>query len=350
MDPVAHTLFGATLAEIGLKTKSRYATATLIIGANLPDVDAVLTLFGTDTALLHRRGMTHGIVAMAVLPLLLAGGVWLWNRRRPDRGAQPFHLPAIVGLAYLSTWSHPLLDWMNTYGVRLLMPLDGRWFYGDTLFIMDPWFWLTTSAGVVMARATSRRSVAGWVVLTALASLLVVGYPAVPLLAKGFWVAGVATVVMLRRTRAVGSQTVARVGLALLVVYIGAMFGLGRSAERAFRSAEALSVQSNPAPANPLAHRIVVEYATYFEIVGEDGSVVRVEKPPRDAVIDAAMASPGVAGFMNWTRFPIWDKRPMEHGGWEVTFRDLRYVEPGGESPGIGLVRVELDTQLNPVL
>ncbi len=41
MDPLAHTLFGAALAESGLKRRSRYATATLLIGANLPDIDVV---------------------------------------------------------------------------------------------------------------------------------------------------------------------------------------------------------------------------------------------------------------------------------------------------------------------
>lgn len=51
MDPLAHTLFGATLAETGLKRLSRYATPTLLIGANLPDIDAVATAFGRDTSL-----------------------------------------------------------------------------------------------------------------------------------------------------------------------------------------------------------------------------------------------------------------------------------------------------------
>ena len=32
MDPVAHTLVGAVLAETGLKRVLRYATATLLIG------------------------------------------------------------------------------------------------------------------------------------------------------------------------------------------------------------------------------------------------------------------------------------------------------------------------------
>jgi len=35
MDPVAHTLFGAALAESALKNRSRYATATLLLTAGV---------------------------------------------------------------------------------------------------------------------------------------------------------------------------------------------------------------------------------------------------------------------------------------------------------------------------
>ena len=137
MDPLAHTLFGAAMAETGLKKCSCYATATLLIGANLPDIDAVAMLWGEDIALSIRRGWSHGVLAMVVLPFVLVGGIWLWhrwrNRRRPD--APPVHWLWLVAISFVAVWSHPLLDWLNTYGIRLLMPFDDTWFYGDTLFI-----------------------------------------------------------------------------------------------------------------------------------------------------------------------------------------------------------------------
>src|SRR5512138_1384708 len=105
MDPLAHTLLGATLAESGLKRRSRYATATLLIGANLPDIDAVANLWGADVALHSRRGVTHGVIAMVALPLLLAAMVWIWHRWRGATAqgveAPPFRPRAIVALAYL---------------------------------------------------------------------------------------------------------------------------------------------------------------------------------------------------------------------------------------------------------
>src|SRR6188474_2610265 len=106
MDPLAHTLLGATLAESGLKRRSRYATATLLIGANLPDIDAVANFWGADAALHSRRGVTHGVLAMVALPLMLAAVVWLWHRWRGSTAAAvdaPHFRPrAIAALAFLS--------------------------------------------------------------------------------------------------------------------------------------------------------------------------------------------------------------------------------------------------------
>ena len=173
MDPVAHTLLGAALAETGLKKLSRYASATLIIGANLPDIDVVAQLWGEDVALYVRRGWSHGILAMLILPLLLACAVGAWHRWRGARrsDAPPFHLATIIALACLGTWSHPLLDWLNTYGVRLLMPFSETWFYGDTLFIVDPWFWLLSAAALVLA-CNQRGGLLGWALLALLATWL----------------------------------------------------------------------------------------------------------------------------------------------------------------------------------
>lgn len=75
MDNLTHSLFGAMLAETGLKRTTPLATATLIIGANLPDIDGLATFGGSDFALYFRRGWTHGVLAMAVLPALLAGAM-----------------------------------------------------------------------------------------------------------------------------------------------------------------------------------------------------------------------------------------------------------------------------------
>ena len=42
MDNVCHTLVGAAMAPAGLRSRTAYAGATLMIGANLPDVDVLV--------------------------------------------------------------------------------------------------------------------------------------------------------------------------------------------------------------------------------------------------------------------------------------------------------------------
>src|SRR5438477_2004472 len=91
IDPVCHTLVGAALARSGLGKRTALATATLLIGANLPDVDIVASFDGPAGDLAFRRGWTHGILAVAVLPVLLTGGMLLFDRtiRRASRSSLP---------------------------------------------------------------------------------------------------------------------------------------------------------------------------------------------------------------------------------------------------------------------
>jgi len=158
MDNLCHTLAGLAMGEAGLKRRTPLGNVTLMIGANLPDVDAAAMFWGRTASLGFRRGWTHGVLAMCLWPLVLAGAMLAFDRmRRRPPGAPPAPFAGLLLLAALSVWSHPLLDLTNVYGVRLLMPFSDRWFYGDTLFIVDPWLWLGLAGGVVLTRRARRR-------------------------------------------------------------------------------------------------------------------------------------------------------------------------------------------------
>jgi inner membrane protein len=167
LDNLCHTLTGAALAEAGLKHRTRFASATLMIAANLPDIDVLA--FVTDTpSVAIRRGWTHGVLAQALLPVLLAAAIIALDRWRPPRAGQtPARAGALLGLGYLGVLSHVAMDWLNNYGVRLLMPFSGRWFYGDAVFIVDPWLWLSLAAGAILARRAGRTRIAAVAVLAA---------------------------------------------------------------------------------------------------------------------------------------------------------------------------------------
>lgn len=147
MDNITHSLVGALIGQAGLKRKTGLAMPALIIGANLPDVDAAC-LFWLDGVqhLGFRRGITHGPIAWVLLPLILAGLLYGFDRWQAKRGTRPDgRLPVsfkwLFLLSFIACLTHPALDWLNVYGVRLLEPFSSRWFYGDTLFIIDVWLW-----------------------------------------------------------------------------------------------------------------------------------------------------------------------------------------------------------------
>ena len=154
MDNLTHSMAGALLARMGLKSLSARATATLVIAANIPDIDALATVLGRES-LAIRRGITHGPIALLLLPLLLTGLMLLYNRWRPAE--QPVRAGPLLLCAYIGTLSHPALDWMNSYGIRLLEPFSSRWYAGDTLFIIDIWIWATLIGCFFWSRRREKR-------------------------------------------------------------------------------------------------------------------------------------------------------------------------------------------------
>lgn len=363
MDPLAHTLVGATLGETGLKKTTPLGTATLVLGANAPDLDFFFGLSGTDESLWVRRGLTHGIVAMFVLPFVVALLMFGLGRLRVRGGAAPPRFGPLLGLAFLAVLTHPLLDWMNTYGVRLLMPFDGRWFYGDALFIVDPWVWLLAASALVLSTTRTRLGIGAWIVLGAGASALILGFPEVPWGTQLFWCLGVAAIVLLRRPLRIGAQPVARAAFGLIAIYVLAMIGGSALAEtqvRGFyedRGVRLGASMAAPLPGNPFVREVVgmTDDAYHFAEVRwlADPAVARTRPPlPRpdleDPVVRAALAHPDVRGFANWVRLPFVDVMDYQ-GGYRVVMRDLRYSRPDEESfADFAKVVVDLDRDLRP--
>jgi inner membrane protein len=143
------------MGHAGLARRSALGMSTLLIAANLPDID--IAVFATDALpMAVRRGWTHGVLAQALMPPLLAAAMIGVHRltRRPGVSAPRFG--ALTLLGYAGVFSHVFLDFLNSFGIRLLMPFSDRWFYGDALYIVDPWMYLTLGGGVALAYAKRR--------------------------------------------------------------------------------------------------------------------------------------------------------------------------------------------------
>ena len=166
MDNLTHSLVGALLGQMGLKKKTGLAMPTLIIAANLPDIDAGCAIYGIES-LSMRRGITHGPIALVVLPILLWALMLAFDRWQERRGKRPsdrlpIHKGWLLALAYIGCLSHPALDWLNNYGIRLLEPFSHRWFYGDSIFIIDLWIWIALAVSVWLSLRRERLATADW--------------------------------------------------------------------------------------------------------------------------------------------------------------------------------------------
>lgn len=147
MDNLTHSLVGAVLGRMGLKRLSPRAMPALIVSANLPDIDSFVAPWFGVTARTAHRGFTHGLGGLLTLPLFVLAMILVWEKLQPGKEG-PIKMGGLLLAGFIGTLSHSLLDLMNTYGVRLLEPFVSRWFYGDALFILDPWIWITLILGL----------------------------------------------------------------------------------------------------------------------------------------------------------------------------------------------------------
>lgn len=314
MDNLCHALTGLAMGHAGLKRRTPLALTTLVLAANAPDID--IAVVATDTlAVYFRRGWTHGPPAMIVLPILLTGLVVAADRLVRQKRPQP--PPPVVPreillVAALGCWSHPLLDYMNSYGIRLLMPLSGRWFYGDALYIVDPWMYVLLGSGV-WAAWTSRGAVAG--------------------------------------------TTVARRALAAAALYVALMWGSNVWARTVVADGLARAGQAGarfmvtPVAVNPFRREVFVDLGDRYERGFLTFTPLPVFRPAGfgvavnadDPAAKQAATTAQARQFLTWSRFPFYvvDRTPQ---GTVVTLNDARYAGPTGREGWAGL-RIPVDAR-----
>lgn len=142
MDNITHTLVGIAAGEGLAQTRKKDRLPLWLASAlanNLPDLDVILTAFflkGKTNYLLHHRGHTHTFLLSPLLALLLFFGMWFLWRNRPN-----FPRKEVFLLCLLGPFLHIFADYWNSYGVHPLWPWNNQWFYGDMVFIVEPWIW-----------------------------------------------------------------------------------------------------------------------------------------------------------------------------------------------------------------
>jgi len=302
MDPLTHTLTGLALSRAGLKRLSAHATPVLLLAANAPDCDIVTAPWGAVPYLHYHRYITHAFLSIPLMALLAVLVVRPFVRKPFD-----WKLTYLVALAGAA--SHPLLDWMNAYGIRLFLPFSGKWYALSISSLTDYWI-----LGMLLLAA-----VAPWF------------------------------------SRLVNSEIGARSGTgrgwAVAALCFVALYGSGRYLlhERALAVLDArlydgltpVRVAAQPEPLNPFLWRGIVETGPFYEMFNVNllqefdpaaGRVLyKAEPDPRQAAAAAAARKTAAfRAFLDFSQYPYWRFSEVEQpqNGILVEAIDLRFATP----------------------
>ncbi len=354
MENLTHSLLGATIAEAALPVGATDRQRALFYGfgiaaANLPDADLLYTSITPAPLgyLLHHRGYTHTLAGIVGLALMIALVAALPPIRRALSGTHGrFRLLVVAALA-----SHVIADAWNSYGVHPFYPFGTRWYYGDAVYIAEPWLWTLLGVSVVLNARRDR-------VRLALAALLI-GVPvaAAVLHVIQFWIvaalaiAGALLVVMMRSRRPMTRAWMSLVAATFFVVLsFGARSIAKAEVRRRLRPSAAqpmIDVVLNPRPGNPLCWSALTLEDSASNIVMKRGALTVVpgrlfsycEAPlTGDGVQSIAMLSNAamrdcwVRAWLQFGRVPVLSGETItdaRFGGGRGNFTAMRVV-PGG--------------------
>jgi inner membrane protein len=200
----------------------------------------------------------------AVVPcaLLVLAGVWLTLRVR-QRSFSSREWRLLVALAAIGPVCHLLLDFSNNYGVHPFWPLDNAWYYGDAVFIIEPWFWVSTLPALVyLARSRVAKAVLG--LLLGVMIVLVWVVPLVPTLASVAVTLSVAVALLVLKPLRPSTRVIVgfAVSLAVLGVFVVSSRDARASAQRVtlaqYPEARILDAIVSPVPGTPVCFNALV--------------------------------------------------------------------------------------------
>jgi inner membrane protein len=359
VDTITHSLFGFIIAKSAGNTASRFTIPTCILAANAPDIDIVVWPFwGLYPYIHHHRGITHSLIGILGLGLLIPAMFWLlkyivsWIRKT----SIDFNIIFLVRMSLIASASHLVLDWTNNYGIRPWLPWDSSWYFGDLIFIIDPWLWLIFGSSAFLLSSTSKLIKWSWL----FGAILIAGFLILtsfkgtirsPKLVPFLWITGMILVTIIqhkvrvkewRRTIAVGSFITFIIYLIVLSIvhhmaFKQSKFIANSLAHNNGEHIERIVVQ--PMFANPTDWECLAEtnQATYrFKVSLNKSSqlntdpIIQYKKPVGSiaAIVNQASENWRAKIFLGFARFPVVVVNETLEGKYLVEFADLRFARP----------------------
>ena len=264
MDNITHSLVGVALADLAAgrtpKSQRPLLVGAAIVAANLPDIDLAYSAITPSPLgyLMHHRGHTHTIAGLGglAIALVLAYGFFPSVRKLRFSGQLRFWLLIAVALA-----SHLALDALNTYGIHPFYPFDNTWYYGDIVFILEPFFWLTLGIAIAAgARSRMARLSSGLPLLVLLVTIAATRAVPPESVAALVVVGGAFAWLAVR----VSPRTRAAVALTLCGLMVAGLAGASRAARLATLDAlrpavtgHVVDVVLTPNPSSPLCWSVI---------------------------------------------------------------------------------------------
>lgn len=296
MDNVTHTLTALVLGRalgLGARPASRrvpYATAALVVAANVQDIDWFALAAGARAYLEAHSGF-HSLAGAVVLGAGVGLGFWSYARRR-----QPSRLAGLRNLllvSLLGALSHSLLDWATPEGATWLWPLRRTWYALDWLPYVDLWLLVILLFGL------------GVPSLFRLIGEEIGTRPSAGGLRRGAYAALVAAAVLVAGRATLHSEAV------------------GQLESHLYRERMPLRAAAFPTPLNPLRWTGVAETDSTYEAVEQ---VLRgprrsfevtatYYKPSPSPALTAALTTRSAQAFLAWARFPHASVTPQGGGG-----------------------------------
>lgn len=303
MDNVTHTLTGLALSRAGLHRFSPRSVLLLILSANAPDIDIVALGRGGFRYLEVHRGYTHcllGLPFMAALAVFVTAAIY--------RLRLPWFKAWLICCAGVA--SHLLLDWTNSYGIRLFLPFSSRWLHLDLNSLFDIWIlvalvfaavWPSFSR-LVSQEIGSRGPAGRWSAVSALCFI-----------------------VLFDAARAVMHAN-----------------AIGQLQTRVYDGMAPVRVAALPGPYVPQRWQGVVETAADYRVIDIDafselhpGAAKIFYKPPLTPALRRISSIDPFRFFLYFARFPVWSQQPVSAGPLPATrydLTDLRFGAPGAGS------------------
>ncbi len=355
MDNLTHSLVGVLLGEVGSRQANlprKAAVWTSVIASNLPDLDVVCNLVhdeGNLFYLLHHRGWTHSL--LAVIPLGVFSSFFgnkIGNNHKKLSGK-------LILLGVLAAFLHIAADYCNNYGVHPFSPFLNRWFYGDFLFIAEP-FILFILIPYVFFRTQSQI----YKILLILFEIILAG--ALFLISPKIialmicCLGGLSFFIHYKKTKSLPS--VLGIGCVLIVFKFASVYARNKVVESFNQTKDRIKIDqivTSPAPGNPFCWAVIAQGVDQDKnYIARTGIVSLAPTLISEKICDsyAKLSHPWTQpvsynklnfwktefkkplaelnegkkyclfeNFLKFSRIPIWNRTEM---GWEV--EDLRYA------------------------